>query len=209
MTIFYRNSFEEGRWAGALAGLLKRKRYVPGLKPEGRVWRASWHQWVQYEDPTIPGPSFWRGKPAIRANADSLFAGYYVERGLPKNENPDYVLGPRWHWHGFMHCIQSEDQENVNKLIRNFSLERACVWIQSETGECIIRYSGVETLTAVEKEVAKTPADVWVNLMVAEEYKKQECLEHQENIVSRLQKPIVAAVELSEYVKTRMRFLKD
>jgi len=69
MTIFYRNSFDEGRWAGALAGLLKRKKYVPGLKPDGRVWRASWHQQgemgsglvfkhVRLVSPTCAGPVF-------------------------------------------------------------------------------------------------------------------------------------------------------
>jgi hypothetical protein len=107
VSLFSENGFNEGKWAGQLAQLLRKRSILEDLSPKGRVWRATWKQWIQFEEKGLMGSVFWQGKPGIISHEDYLFVGYYVERGLPPGpKTPSlYVITPEWHWHGFIKCF--------------------------------------------------------------------------------------------------------
>ena len=49
MKIFIESGFDSGKWSGNLAKALRQASIIDDLVPRGRVWRPTWHQWIQYE----------------------------------------------------------------------------------------------------------------------------------------------------------------
>ena len=65
-----------------------------------KMWHWTYQWWLQYQPPEL-GAFFWSGKPAVMSDENGLYAGYYVERGLPddvasvEQRARDQVVGER------------------------------------------------------------------------------------------------------------------
>jgi len=205
MAIFYESGFEDGRWAGSLAMLLRKKNLIPGLVARGRIWRGDWRQWIQYETPGFPGSLFWIGKPAIRSNKEFLFAGYYIEKGFTKHEKADYQLTDKWHWHGFVRCLKDEDRQGlINDSIISLPQEHRSCWIETDDMDKSYPYVGKESLRDIQTMMDGPQKNLWLNVMLGVCFSKEECLNLQERIVGELQKPIITANDIDEIVKNGM-----
>mgnify|MGYP000868955437 CR=1 FL=1 len=205
MTIFYESGFEDGKWAGALAKLLRKKLLIPGLVAKGRIWRGDWKQWIQYENPEFRGSLFWIGKPAIRSNKDFLFAGYYIEKGLANHEKKEYVITNEWHWHGFIRCLIEQNlMKIINNLIISLPVDRRCYWIETDELNKSYPYTGEESLNEMFATINNQKKDLWINVMVGIFLSKQECLTLQEKIVRELQNSIIRASDIDDIVKNNI-----
>lgn len=202
MAIFYESGFEDGKWAGALAKLLRKKNFIPGLVAKGRIWRGDWRQWIQYENPEVQGSLFWIGKPAIRSNKDYLFAGYYVEKGFIKHERKEYIITNEWHWHDFIRClIEKELMIILNSMLINLPEERRCYWVETDDLNRSCSYIGEESLKEMLGTINNQQKDLWINIMLGTRFSKQECLTLQEKIVEELRNSIIRAQDIDMIVK--------
>ncbi|MDE2180772.1 MAG: hypothetical protein KGJ40_07995 [candidate division NC10 bacterium] len=204
MTLFSDTGFNEGRWAGNLAELLRNRNIVPGLSPKARVWRANWKQWIQFEEPGLPGPIFWLGKPGIISNEEILYAGYYVERGLPQRPGipSTYAITPEWHWHGFIKCLVNHELRSVlSRLLLNLPEQRNCIWIHTETSDQHFKYVSEDTLLEAQSALPALSSDKWIDVVLGVFFTKQECLGLQAELVHHLVSPIIQAYEICSLVK--------
>ncbi len=207
MTLFSEKGFNEGRWAGQLAQLLRKQTIIPELSPKARVWRATWKQWIQFEEPGFPGPVFWLGKPGIISNEEALHVGYYVERGLPGNKRTPipHVITPQWHWYGFLKCLDDNDlRSRMNSLLGNLPRQRSGVWIRTDLTDRYCEYEAESTLLETRHAVTDLPSDIWIDVILGVSFRKPECLTLQETIVSELSKAIICAYKISSLVKDAM-----
>lgn len=203
MKIFIESGFDSGKWSGNLAKTLRQPSIIDDMVPRGRVWRPTWHQWIQFEPRGIPGPFFWYGKPAILTDNGWLYVGYYIERGLSSHDSSlDYVLTENWHWHGFMKCLENQKSRlTLASLILNLSSERRCFWIRLSQGNSVIEsislaFEDENTLTAARKRLLSVSQDVWIEVLLGVRFSKKECLSLQKNLVSELKTPIIRADEI-------------
>ncbi|MBI4766662.1 MAG: hypothetical protein HY787_19045 [Deltaproteobacteria bacterium] len=204
MSIFNENGFEKGKWTGELAKILKRKSIIPDLYPKARIWRATWSQWIQFEDSTLPGPIFWIGKPALLSSKDSLYIGYYVERGFPEEEERDplYTIGPKWHWNGFLTCLNENKLRNqLSLLLNNLNEKRRCIWIDADNSSKQISYKNDKSLLEAKKYIYSLPSKLRIDLILGVYYSKEECLNLQDKIVSEIVTPLIRAYEIKTLVE--------
>jgi len=210
MEYFSEKGFNEGRWAGQLAQVLRKRNIIPELSPKARIWRASWKQWIQFEEPGLTGPVFWLGKPGIISNEEALYAGFYVERGLPRGNGTlsTYVITPEWHWHGFAQCLDNPNLRSaLNSLLQELPRQRSCIWIRTDTdqGNQHLNYESENTLLDTKNYLAALPSDIWIEVILGVSFRKPECLGRQEEIIPDLNAPIICADEISSLVKDAMR----
>ena len=203
--LFGKSGFQDGRWAGSLAKLLRPLHLIPDLVPKGRIWRGNWRQWIQFEPSLSVGPIFWMGKVSIRSSSSNLYVGYYVERGLPpdKGNKLEYVITDEWHWHGFINCLRNA---SIDSLIMDLPEDRRCIWIENdeiELDECI-RYTNKSSLKQVENIIDDIADKYWINVMFGNFYPKEECLNIQNNIVQNIRTPLVRAFEIDDLIKSSM-----
>lgn len=208
MSLFSEKGFNEGRWAGQLAQLLRKGAIIRELIPKARVWRATWKQWIQFEEPGLSGPVFWLGKPGIVSNEEALYVGYYVERGLLRGERiPDpQVVTPQWHWHGFTKCLDNENLRcDLNSLLQGLPRQRSGIWIRTDQNDRWLKYDGESTLLEAKTQFMGLQSDIWIDVILGVSFRKPECLDLQTAIVSELSTPIIRAYEISSLVKDAMR----
>lgn len=201
MAVFYESGFDVGKWAGALTIPLRKKNLIPGLVAKGRLWRGDWKQWIQYENPELPGSFFGIGKPAIRSNKDYLFSGYYIEKGLAKHQMREYVMTNKWHSHGFMRCLSKPSfMKTMNSLLIDLPVERRCYWIETDDLNESYPYGEEESLKELLVSINGQRKDIWINVMLGIRFSKQECLALQEKIVNELQNSIIRASQIDDIV---------
>lgn len=208
MEFFSEKGFNEGRWAGQLAQVLRKCHIIPELSPKARIWRASWKQWIQFEEPGLTGPVFWLGKPGIISNEEALYAGFYVERGLPRSNGTlsMYVITPKWHWHGFAQCLGNPNLRSaLNSLLQELPRQRSCIWIRTDQGDQHLNYESENTLLEAKTSLTTLPSDIWIEVILGVFFRKSECLGLQAAIIPELNAPIIRAYEISSLVKDAMR----
>jgi hypothetical protein len=206
MQIFFDNGFEAGKWAGELAKLLRNRKIIPELVPRARVWRATWKQWIQFEPDWLKGPAFMFGKPGIMSQGEALYAGYYVERGLPPDcGRPEYIIGDDWHWHGFDQCLKNDDlRSRLNFMLLNLPENRRCIWIRTDQAQNCLEYEGDHSLLNTREIVQGVPANEWIDVILGVRFSKKECLDLQDGIVLELSTPIIRSHEISSLVIEEM-----
>lgn len=207
MSLFSENGFNEGKWAGQLAQLLRKRSLIEGLSPKGRVWRATWKQWIQFEEKGSVGPVFWQGKPGVISHEDYLFVGYYVERGLPPELNPPgfYIITSEWHWHGFIKClIDNALRSTLTALMGNLPPQRSCVLIKSDQSTRILDFSSEQTFIEAFSLIETIPRTIWIDCVLGVYYRKSECLDLQTKLVPELSIPIIRAYEIASLMKAAL-----
>jgi hypothetical protein len=205
MTLFTDGGFQNGRWAGSLAKLLRPLHLIPDLVPKGRIWRGTWQQWIQFEPSVSIGPVFWMGKASIRSSATALYVGYYVERGLKWAEGikQEYITTEDWHWHGFVNCLK---EGSLHALLMDLPADRRCIWIENDEIDLDERigYTNESSLRQVENFINNIADNHWINVMLGNSYSKDECLKTQNQIVQEFRTPVVRAYEIDTLVKASM-----
>jgi hypothetical protein len=207
MNIFSEKGFEAGKWAGEIARSLRSSSIIPDLIPKARVWRATWKQWIQFEDPNLSGPAFWIGKPGIISSKDALYIGYYVERGLPKEESssPLYKMTSNWHWNGFSRCLNDKSlQKELNSYLVDLNNFHSCIWLHTDKSEECIDYKDDNSLSEVKMIIDSIPSNLWIDVILGIYFSKEECLERQNKIISELPIPIIRAYEIAGFVNNAM-----
>lgn len=207
MKIFSEKGFETGKWAGEIARSLRKRSIIPDLIPRARVWRATWKQWIQFEDPNLPGPAFWIGKPGIISSKDALYIGYYVERGLPKEERCEtlYKITSDWHWHGFTKCLNDNSlRQDLNSYFTDLNEYNCCIWVNTDKSEQRIEHKDENSLSEVNTIIDSIPSNLWIDVMFGIYFSKEECLERQNNILSKISIPLIRAYEISCFIKETM-----
>lgn len=207
--IFGAQGFDQGRWAGELAKRLGRAGIFAELVPKGRVWRATWQQWVQCEPPGWSGPLYWMGKPAVLSWQGNLYAGYYLERGLDPGSGPeDQIMTSGWHWLTFLTMLADEGKRSrINTLLFSLPLERRCLFINGHYGEPPEVRSA--TLPFTDDRVwqqARTRIDAastkhWLEIVVGVWFSKAECLQLQTKVLDLIRKPLQVAEEISRLIQ--------
>ena len=205
MILFTESGFQNGRWAGSLAKSLRPLQLIPDSVPKGRIWRGNWRQWIQFEPSVSVGPVFWMGKASIRSSNTALYAGYYVERGLPpdKGHKLEYVITKEWQWHGFINCLRNASLHN---LLMDLPEDRRCIWIENDEIDLDerIRYTNESSLRHANDIISDIADDYWINVMIGNFYSKDECLKIQNQIVQELRTPLVRAFEIDSLVISSM-----
>ena len=161
-------------------------------------------QWIQFETGLIPGPLFWIGKPAIRASTDALYAGYYVERGLPPGNirGDSGVITPQWHWHGFWRCLTEEDfRTQLHELMLGLQEERRSIWIDAGERSAFLSYTGENSLEEAAGLCSSVPPDYWIDFFIGIRLEKEQCLALQGAIVPEIQNALVRVEEISSLVQ--------
>ena len=152
-------------------------------------------QWIQFQN--FPGSFFWSGKPAVLSSPTALYAGYYVERGLPPGKGcPNKrVMDLHWHWYGFDRALSAEPfRSNLSTALASLPTPR-CVWVSNLTQGIDQSFSlkGHSTLTKVRAYANKIPPNKWVDVVLGVRYSKRECLRLQDQIVEKLIEPLKQA----------------
>jgi len=191
MDLFTSDTFEKGGWATELYNQYLKDTPLSDLKGwtcNWKMWRGTYQRWLQYQP--ITGQFFWHSKPAIASTREALYAGYYVERGLPDNvaalhRIPEMeVIKPHWHWWPFMDFLIAEPQTLYSTLAK-FPAERRCVWVcDSEPHPDVtvsnlgtpFRISSVPDLDAVKDHIGRVRHDHWIDLIAGIQYTKDECM---------------------------------
>ena len=207
MSLFSENGFNEGKWAGQLAQLLRKRSIIEGLSPKGRVWRATWKQWIQFEEKGLSGPVFWQGKPGIISHDDYLFVGCYIERGLPPDPKTPalYIITSEWHWHGFIKClIDNALRSELTALMGNLPPRRSCVLIKSVQSTRLLDYCSEQTLIEASSLIETIPDNIWIDCVLGVYYRKSECLALQAKLVPELSTPIIRAYEIASLIKAAL-----
>ena len=199
--IFLESGFNEGKWAGNLAKALRHRNIIEDLVPKARVWRAKWNQWIQFEEPKSNGPAFWLGKPAIIPSNDKLYAGYYVERGLQKHDNPAYIISDGWYWHAFINCLKDDRyRSTLHDHIMNLPEERRCIWIRSDKQVESFEYKEETDLSKTFLRLESLPENKWIDVVVGVGFSKEECLDLQDKIINQLIPPIRCSFEILSHI---------
>lgn len=205
MSLFTESGFKDGRWAGSLANLLRPLHIIPDVVPKGRIWRGNWRQWIQFEPSVSVGPLFWMGKTSIRSSNTSLYAGYYIERGVPQTEanKREYIMTKEWHWHGFMNCLKTA---SLHYSLMELPVDKRCIWIENDEIELDerINYINESSLRQVENIINNIDDRYWINVMIGNFYSKDECLKIQNEIVQELRAPLIRASEIDDQVRSFM-----
>lgn len=201
--VFFESGFDSGKWAGALAKLLRRTVIVPEYTPKARVWRATWKQWIQFEAARFYGPAFWLGKPAVLSEDGMLYCGYYVERGLQEHQShPEYLIRAEWHWHGWCKCMVDAKRRTVlHSLMKDLPEDARRIWIRGDNSTISLEYKDEETFSDVIRSVRQIPADEWIDVIMGVCFTKEQCMALQEGIVSELSLPIIRAHEIELLVR--------
>jgi hypothetical protein len=206
MNIFSDKGFEAGKWAGEMARSLSERSMIPELIPRARVWRANWKQWIQFENPNFSGPAFWLGKPGIISSKDTLYIGYYIERGLPKEESgsPHYEMKSDWHWNGFYKCLNDKSLlKELNSYLVDLENFNSCIWLHTDKSEERIDYED-NSLSEAKMIIDSMPSNLWIDVILGIYFSKEECLERQNKIISDLSIPIIRAYEIASFVNDAM-----
>lgn len=219
--------FIDGRWAkgmwealGQLRERLNETRDIaPGLECTHRVWRGPFfNQWVQYEPKDYRGPAFRIGKPAVVAGRSldashpALYAGYYIERGLPPG-TPGRIYreqimednDPTWDWTRFYKTLSDESagivaangQAKLSGVLRSLPTDRRCIWISDSTAKAVTTQTGdtiiapgichalgeLSELSKVKDDIGKIKRTHWIDLIVGVRYSMEECMERQEGLI--------------------------
>ena len=201
MSIFKEKDFYLGAWGSPLARVLKERKILPDLDPVCRILRNTTLRWVQYQPPGLKGPEHWLAKPAILPSESKLFAGCFVERGLPKElaREPEYIFGKSWRWHGFIACLEDPDlRARLHAYMTNLTTGRSCIrtWVE-HAEDHVDAYTGADCLLALRDRLKTIPADKWITCVLGVQFTKIECLDLQEKIVLELRNPIIRASEMT------------
>ena len=241
--IFTRERFNNGKWANKLNDALRpdslretlgmRDAIAGKMECRHRVWRGTipYQQWLQYEPEGHDGPFFWGGKPAVMLSGQSLFSGYYVERGLPRGSeravNKDYVMedgDPKWDWPRFYSVLKEAcaenaapgDQNSFAGILQSLPEERRCILVCDST----VRFdptqprlpapgvpyplrttSALADAKAAIDRIIRDYHDHWIDVVAGVRYTQQECINPQR------QKDILEGIVDS--LKVGYRLLKD
>jgi len=200
VALFEHDGFDKGRWAKNLRHELSRLPIIPGWQPRVRLWHGTWQQWIQFEPEGFRGPFFWSGKAAVLSSSAALYAGYYVERGLPPGEDqPELIMGPGWHWHGFRRALCEEPILNhLSAIVARLPRTRRCIWVSNPASGRGRAYPFKTQSTAVKVRayVDSIPSDKWVDVIIGVQYSKDECLGLQNQIVEEIIEPLKEGHEL-------------
>ena len=172
---------------------------APGWKCKVRHWTTPLKQWVQFEREEWPsGPCFWRCKPAVlssRSSPSSLYAGIYIERGLPlRAATPAEVErgqvmvdnDEKWDWNRFDQRLSTETA--IGEIMLKFPAQRRCIWVWDSTAKSgkTFHFQGRPPLADVQKHVKDIDRDHWIDLVIGVEYSMTECLRLQDELVKEL-----------------------
>ena len=201
MALFNRAGFEKGSWAGMLATRLRGKRVLVGRKPKARLYRHTWTHWVQIDPSGYSGPAHWLGKPAVVADGEALYAGYYIERGIDHHERPEYVITSEWHWHSLRACIDKPaTRREIDTVMQEVPSERRWVAAFCRDKRFEPAYESEATLLAFRRFVDECPPGEWVNGYLGARFEIDECLTQQEKLVDRLVSPLQLGAEIERIV---------
>lgn len=153
--------------AGPLAKALRERRVIADKKTIARVWRATWTQWVQCEPRGVDGAAFWFGKPAVIAWDGVLYAGYYVERGYPAHQKPEYVMDVGWHWNLFLATLENTSQrQRLSECMEALSESRRCVLLLCDQKQSSpVRYKDETSLEEMRTGISSCCQGKWVDLI--------------------------------------------
>jgi hypothetical protein len=203
--IFREDGFAEGRWAKGLCHELAHLPLIGGWHPKVRVWRGTWQQWIQFELDGFSVPFFWSGKPAILSSPSHLFAGYYVERGLPERpDQPLMVMNLGWDWHGFYRAFpEGPMMDRITATVAKLPKERCRVWVTNPPSgdrSRIFSLEGHEDAETIKAHIDSIPPTEWVDVVVGVQYGLEECLNLQDRIVEEIIAPLRIGFEIYNLV---------
>jgi hypothetical protein len=147
-------------------------------------------------------------KPGRPVAEDAMYVGYYVERGLLADDDPNRVMDKKWHWHGFYKCLSNPSlRHQLNRLMLDLPAVRRTIWIscsrhQDSSGTVHpeftdqIRYAGEQDLDAARAKIDQIPFSQWINVMVGNCFDVAECLSRQADLVAEFRNPIVRGNEI-------------
>lgn len=201
MAIFSTSDFDTGAWAGPLARALREKNIVPDRHPKARLYRRTWSHWIQIEPRGFSGPAHWLGKPAVVARSGVLYVGYYVERGYPSHQHPEYVITPEWHWHAFERCLaQGARRTQIDSLMRMLDPEVRALTVFCGDVRLELAYQDERTLAQATEYTRSCPPSEWIDLFLGVRLPREECLARQGAIRDQLEPALIRGRQIEEVV---------
>jgi hypothetical protein len=149
-------------------------------------------------------------KPAVMAIRETLYAGYYVERGLATlagtDKSQDYLMHGDWHWHLFMSTLNTPEQRLVlAELMKRLPEEnRGILFLRAPQTEreylTFIPYTDASSLDEVESLIIESEVNDWIDLILGVRFTLDECLALQDGIVDQLRAPLNLAVSIENLI---------
>jgi hypothetical protein len=127
-------------------------------------------------------------KPVVIAWDDVLYAGYYVERGYPAHQKPEYVMNAEWHWNLFLATLENTSQrQRLSEYMEALSEARRCVWVLCDQKQGNpIRHKDETSLEEMRTAISTCGQGKCIDLILGVSFNLDECLALQESIVDQL-----------------------